>query len=166
MGRSPLIDIHPARDAAGEGGAHEGLFGPSDTSDSGSDVAVVPHAGRGDPGLPVDRALADAASLPLKPRGDSDSGGAGERRSAAGDGGDEDGADIGTDRIVDASEQDIVDENVDEDEDPDLAFIDALQAAPPAPGRPNPEPDPPADPDEPEPPEDEAEREQRKPGRD
>ena len=75
MARSPLIDTDftptepPGRDSAS--------LGPSDTSDSGSDMA----------GIAPDDGTA------------SDSGGTGERRGAAGDADIADAADIGVDRV-------------------------------------------------------------------
>lgn len=163
MGTSPLVgtDRSPTTPA----GRDHTTLGPSDSSDSGSDVAGAASAGTGDPGLPVDKVLGDDAALPLpvSPEGDSDSGGAGERRSAAGDGGARDGADIGADHVVDASGGE---SPLDEDEDPDLAFVDDLEDAATEPGRPNPEPDPPEEGEEPEPPlEDERDRDRREPGR-
>lgn len=160
MGHSPLVDTDYA--AAQPARRDNATLGPSDSSDSGSDVAVIADAGAADPGLPVDKALGDDQLRPLLPAGDSDSGGSGERRSAGGDGGGPDGADIGTDRVIELA----ADEDYDDDEDPDLAFIDALEAAVPPPGQPNPEPDPPDDPDGPDAPDTDEEREQRKPGRD
>ena len=167
MGTSPLVGTD--RPPTSPAGRDHAALGPSDTSDSGSDVAGAAPAGPGDPGLPVDKALRDDVQLPLPlaPEGDSDSGGAGERRSAAGDGGARDGADINADRVVDTEGRE---SDLDEDEDPSLAFVDALEAAPLEPGRPNPEPDAPDeeeddDGDEPEPLPDERDLAQREPGR-
>ena len=67
------------------------------------------------------------------------------------------------DRIFDPADE------PDEDEDPDLAFIDRLDTSlvTPQPGRPNPEPDPPENPgDGEDEPLDDEDREERKPGRD
>jgi hypothetical protein len=142
------------------------LLGPSDSSDTGSDVAGIDDMDDGDPNQPVDVAMNLDARQPLQ-SGDtlsgagSDSAGTGERRSAASDSGRE-GADIGVDRIFDPADE------IDEDEDADLAFIDQLEAtSTPQPGRPNPEPDPPGIPGEgEEDPLDDEDREERKPGRD
>ena len=164
MAHSSLLGVDyaaqepPGRDTAS--------LGPSDTSDTGSDVAGLDEMDDGDPNMPVDVAMNLDAPQPGQ-SGDtlyaasSDGGGTGERRSAASDSGRE-GADIGVDRIFNP------DDELDEEEDPDLAFIDQLEATSTSqPGRPNPEPDPPGIPGESE--EDPAadeDREERKPGRD
>ena len=162
MGHSSLVGIDPAPlEAAGR---DTGALGPSDSSDSGSDIAGIDEMDDGDPGQPVDVAMNLDARQPLQP-GDtlggaaSDSAGTGERRSAAADGGRE-GRDIGVDRVFNP------DSEIDEDEEPDPAFIDRLEASP-QPGRPNPEPDPPDNPGEgeDEKPLDDQDREERKPGR-
>lgn len=166
MGHSSLVGIDPAPLEAP--GRDTGALGPSDSSDSGSDMAGIEELDDGDPGQPVDVAMNLDARQPLQ-SGDtlggaaSDSAGTGERRSAAADGGRE-GGDIGIDRIFDPADE------PDEDEDPDLAFIDQLDASSsmtPQPGRPNPEPDPPENPgDGEDEPLDDEDREERKPGRD
>ncbi len=164
MGHSSLVGIDPAPLHAP--GRDTGALGPSDSSDSGSDMAGIDTLDDGDPGQPVDVAMNLDARQPLQ-SGDtlggagSDSAGTGERRSAAADGGRE-GGDIGVDRVFDPNDE------PDEDEDPDLAFIDRLDAsATPQPGRPNPEPDPPEKPgDGEDEPLDDEDREERKPGRD
>ena len=80
-------------------------LGPSDTTDSGSDVAGIEGMDDGDPGMPVDAAFdadsqrSDTVPDAFSPGADSDSRGSGERRSAAGDSG-RAAADIGPDRIV------------------------------------------------------------------
>lgn len=164
MGHSSLVGIDPAPLEAP--GRDTGALGPSDSSDSGSDMAGLDTMDDGDPGQPVDVAMNQDARRPLQSADTldgsaSDSAGTGERRSAAADSGRE-GGDIGVDRIFDP------DDEIDEDEDPDLAFIDRLEAtATPQPGRPNPEPDPPENPGEGEDePLDDEDREERKPGRD
>lgn len=79
-------------------------LGPSDSSDSGSDVGGVPDTG--DPNEPLDSALGEDSQRPITPResldpgDDSDSGGTGERRSAANDAGEVPGGDVDADRIV------------------------------------------------------------------
>lgn len=164
MRHSSLVGIDPAPlEAPGRG---TGALGPSDSSDSGSDMAGIDELDDGDPGQPVDVAMNRDARQPLQPGdtlggGPSDSAGTGERRSAAADGGRE-GGDIGVDRVFDPADE------PDEDEDPDLAFIDRLDASvTPQPGRPNPEPDPPENPaDGDDEPLDDEDREERKPGRD
>jgi hypothetical protein len=164
MGHSSLVGIDPApQEPAGRDTA---ALGPSDSSDTGSDVAGIDDMDDGDPNQPVDVAMNLDARQPLQ-SGDtlsgagSDSAGTGERRSAASDSGRE-GADIGVDRIFDPADE------MDDDEDPDLGFIDQLEAtSTPQPGRPNPEPDTPAIPGEDEDdPLDDEDREERKPGRD
>ena len=66
---------------------------PSDTSDSGSDVAGLADLDDGDPGLPVDFATSldsghpDTSFEAIGDGSDSDSAGTGERRSAGGDAG-------------------------------------------------------------------------------
>lgn len=104
--RAPLVPS--GRDA--------GTLGPSDSSDSGSDVAGIEGVESGDPALPADVALGDGSARTPTPTetlaGDTDAGGTGERRSAGGDAGRE-GGDIGVDRIVggpDAGDADVDDE--------------------------------------------------------
>lgn len=81
-------------------------LGPSDTSDSGSDVAGLAGLDDGDPGLPVDIATdvdsehPDTSFEAIADGSDTDSAGTGERRSAGGDSGLREGADIAPDRIV------------------------------------------------------------------
>jgi hypothetical protein len=81
-------------------------LGPSDTSDSGSDVAGLADLDDGDPGLPVDFAIDVDNAHPatsfeaIGGGSDSDSAGTGERRSAGGDAGLREGADISPDRVV------------------------------------------------------------------
>jgi hypothetical protein len=84
-------------------GRDAGSLGPSDSSDSGSDIAGIDGVESGDPALPTDVALgADRARSATTTEGvdaDTDASGTGERRSAGGDAG-RDGGDIGVDRIV------------------------------------------------------------------
>ena len=81
-------------------------LGPSDSSDSGSDVAGIGDVDDGDSMLPVDVATSldrphpDTSLDALGGASDTDAAGTGERRSAGGDGRIEDGADISPDRIV------------------------------------------------------------------
>ncbi|MBA3623931.1 MAG: hypothetical protein H0W48_05665 [Methylibium sp.] len=83
-------------------------LGPSDTSDSGSDVAGLGDLDEGDPGLPADvaaepdRQHSDTVADAFSPGADSDHTGTGERRSAAGDAGRREAADIAPDSIVSA----------------------------------------------------------------
>ena len=156
MGHSSLvgIDIAPLQAA----GRDSDALGPSDSSDSGSDLSGSDELDTGDPGQPVDVALERGDLLA---GGGSDAGGTGERRSAAADGG-RDAGDISIDRVFDPNA-----ETGDDGDDPDLALVEAIEASStPQPGRPNPEPDPPEDPSGPaEAPLDDEDREERKPGR-
>ena len=163
MGHSSLVGIDHA--PLEPPGRDTGALGPSDSSDTGSDMAGIEDQDDGDPGQPVDVAMNIDARQPLQP-GDtlsgagSDSAGTGERRSAVSDGGRE-GADISVDRIFTPGEDGM------EDDDQDLDVMDDLEASTPQPGRPNPEPDPPANPgDDADEPLDDEDREERKPGRD
>ena len=101
MANSTLLGIeHPIPAIPGH---DENALGPSDSSDSGSDVAGLDPAGTVDPQMPVDRALAEdvvrPAGLADALESDSDRGGTGERRSAAGDAGGREASDISVDRI-------------------------------------------------------------------
>lgn len=124
MGHSSLTgvdraDLEPiGRDVA--------TLGPSDTSDSGSDMAGIDDQDRNDPTEPVDAAL--SADVPRTwnsgDRGSSDASGTGDRGAAGNDGGRE-AADISVDRVFDPAAPD---EDLSDDEDPDLAFIDRVIA--------------------------------------
>jgi hypothetical protein len=104
MAHSSLLGIDPV--AKTPSGRDSESLGPSDTSDSGSDVAGLADEDAGDPGLPSDVATEGDRELPetsFEAIGDgsnTDSTGTGERRSAAGDAGSRDGADIAPDRVV------------------------------------------------------------------
>jgi len=106
MARSPLVGGYD-RAATPAPGHDTPSLGPSDSSDSGSDVAGLDAADDEDPGLLVDTATDADSQRPeggaetFSPGADSDGAGTGERRSAAGDAGALEGADIGPDRIVD-----------------------------------------------------------------
>ncbi|KQV60202.1 hypothetical protein ASC95_01635 [Pelomonas sp. Root1217] len=90
MARSSLLGIDPA--AAEPAGRDKASLGPSDSSDSGSDVMGMDGEDDGaDPGLPVDVALRDDQAAPL-PLGES-------LPSSEGETGVRDGADIGVDRV-------------------------------------------------------------------
>ncbi len=126
MGQSSLLGIDrpptdaPARDT--------GALGPSDSSDSGSDMMGIEDLDVDDPAAPLDTALDEDAEHPMTSRdtlagGPSDAAGTGERRSAGADPGRE-AADISVDHIVGPRGEDLGDEDIDEDEDPDLGFID------------------------------------------
>ena len=104
MAHSSLLGID---DVPGSPPGHDTeALGPSDTSDSGSDVAGLADLDDGDPGLPVDIATdvdsehPDTSFEALADGSDTDSAGTGERRSAGGDAGLREGADIAPDRVV------------------------------------------------------------------
>jgi hypothetical protein len=104
MAHSSLLGIDEVPTSAP--GHDTEALGPSDTSDSGSDVAGLADLDDGDPGLPVDIATdvdserPDTSFESIADGGDTDSTGTGERRSAGGDGGLREAADITPDRIV------------------------------------------------------------------
>jgi hypothetical protein len=110
MGRSSLLGVDPAtREPAGRDKA---TLGPSDSSDSGSDVTgLEADDDDADPGLPVDVALRDDQAAPL-PLGES-------LPSSEGEAGVRDGADIGVDRVFTPGEGDDVE-----------ALLDAVDEAP------------------------------------
>lgn len=110
MARSSLFGIGTAATEAP--GRDKASLGPSDNSDSGSDVAGLGGEDDDtDPGLPVDVALCDDHGAPLT-LGES---------LAAGEGGTgvRDGADIGVDRIFSPGDPDGAD-----------TLVDAIDAAP------------------------------------
>jgi len=104
MAHSSLLGIDPV--AKTPSGRDSEALGPSDTSDSGSDVAGLADENDGDPGLPSDVATGGDSEHPetsfeaIGEGSNTDSTGTGERRSAAGDAGSRDGADIAPDRVV------------------------------------------------------------------
>ena len=104
MAHSSLLGIDRAPSTAP--GHDSASLGPSDSSDSGSDVAHIGDIDDGDSMLPVDVATSldrphpDTSIDALGGASDTDAAGTGERRSAGGDGRIEDGADISPDRIV------------------------------------------------------------------
>ena len=106
MARSPLVGGYD-RAATPAPGHDTPSLGPSDSSDSGSDVAGLGVPDDEDPGLLVDTGTdadsqrTEGGSESFAPGADSDGVGTGERRSAAGDAGEVEGADIAPDRIVD-----------------------------------------------------------------
>lgn len=130
MARSSLLGIEPA--PTEPEGRDTASLGPSDSSDSGSDLMGLDgNDDDADPGLPVDVALRDdqAAPLPLGESLPASEGGTGVR----------DGADIGVDRVfsVDAMDDaqqllDIVDEaavDVDDGEEAEGEGAAAADAA-------------------------------------
>lgn len=134
MGHSSLLGTDRA--AEEPTGRDTAILGPGDSSDTGSDMAGIGESDDGDPTLPVDVAMRDdmphAAMAPENLAGSaSDSAGTGERRSAALDAGEREAADIGVDRVFSPNGADNGEDAFDEDEDPDLAFIDAAQATDP-----------------------------------
>ncbi|MCK7497747.1 MAG: hypothetical protein MZW92_48530 [Comamonadaceae bacterium] len=131
MGQSSLLGIERA--AAEPAGRDTASLGPSDSSDTGSDVAGIDDLDDLDPGQPLDAALDEDLERPMMPgetlhaAGGSDASGTGERRSAGNDPGRSDGADISVDRIIDP-----LGEGADhDDEDPDLGFVDVAEAGDP-----------------------------------
>lgn len=138
MGYSSLIGTEHA--AAEPAGRDVATLGPGDSSDTGSDMAGIDDSDDGDPGLPVDVAMRDdmpRASIAHETLSGSasDAAGTGERRSAGLDAGEREAADIGVDRVfslgADGQAALLDDEALDEDEDPDLAFVDEAQAGDP-----------------------------------
>lgn len=125
LGSDEVPVVPPGHDTAS--------LGPSDSSDSGSDLAGVAGHDDSDPGLPVDVATGADRERPetnfesVHPGADSDAEGTGERRSAGGDAGPREAPDIGPDDIVPRPDSDVdVDDNspifedypeVDSDED-------------------------------------------------
>ncbi|GAA0769092.1 hypothetical protein LRH25_03065 [Ideonella azotifigens] len=123
MGRSSLLGVEQA-DLESEGHDNAAL-GPSDSSDSGSDMVGVDELGDGDPNEPVDVALGRDLERPLMPvdslnGATSDRGGSGERRSAGSDAGEE-ASDISVDRVFSTGDA--------SDADQDAALEDALDQA-------------------------------------
>lgn len=108
-------------------------LGPSDTSDSGSDLAGLAEKYDADPALATDMPLDPDGERPelsfetLTPGVDSDAGGAGERRSASGDHGWREADDISPDLIIsrpdDAADLSEPLDGIDAD---DLAQVDDL----------------------------------------
>jgi len=130
MGTSPLV--HTERASTEPKGRDMRSLGPSDSSDSGSDLAGVDRLDVNDPTQPVDVALGDdeqrspIASRRIDGAAATDTGGTGERRAAAGDAGERAGADLRPDRVLGADGKEL-----DDDEDPDLDFMDDAEEAPP-----------------------------------
>ena len=138
MGHSSLVGIDRIPTTAP--GHDSDALGPSDSSDSGSDVAGLMQPDDGGPDAPVDRATdpdierPDTSTETVGPGVDSDSHGTGERRSAGGDAGRREAADISPDRIVsDPNSSDMLDDPsdglVERDDDERAADAAALRAA-------------------------------------
>lgn len=127
MAQSSLLGIDRAARRAG--GTDTESLGPSDTTDSGSDVIGAELSADLDPALPVDAALDDDARHPatsveaIRGGADSDAAGTGERRSAAGDAGARDGADLLPDHVESLGDAE------DDDDADDLAALDAVPDA-------------------------------------
>lgn len=105
MSKSSILPGNPA--AAWPGGRDVDALGPSDSSDSGSDV-------QGERSMSTDADNpGELGGLPVEHGSDSDSAGTGERGSATGEWG-RDGADILPDRVIgapdDASDPDALSE--------------------------------------------------------
>lgn len=128
MGHSPLLGTTSA--PLEPDGRDTALLGPGDSSDTGADMMGLEAGDPNDPAAPVDATLRDDLPHPGLPAdrldaAATDAAGTGERRSAGADHGARDGADIGVDRIVKGPD------GISDDEDVDLAFIDAAQAGDP-----------------------------------
>jgi len=118
-GASPAPAQAPGRDTAS--------LGPGLSSNSGSDMMGIADSAGGDPGAPAEFAPDEQRPTLLPPDAldsSTDAAGTGESRSAGGDGGRDDGWDIGTDHVISPEGT----EATDEDEDPDLAFTDEVKA--------------------------------------
>lgn len=117
-----------ADERSGRTDAH---LGPSDSSDSASDLAGLDGTDDGDPSVPVDVALREeggrsfSSAEPLNGAA-TDSAGTGESRSAGADAGVE-AADVGIDRVFTPGRQ--PDGSWEEDLDQDLAFMDRPDAS-------------------------------------
>jgi hypothetical protein len=104
MATSSLLGID--RPPTVPSGRDTSALGPSDSSDTGSDVAGLDDLEQIDAGMPIDVALNPNRELPddsadiFSPGSASDAAGTGERRSAAGDTGTREAADITPDHIV------------------------------------------------------------------
>ena len=130
MAKSSLLGIEPVNPVAP---GHDDLaLGPSDSSDSGSDVAGLESLDLDDPQAPVDQALADDAGRPLggpdARGGGSDTAGTGERRSAGGDAGREAG-DISVDRVFNPFSDGDENDDPDDPDDPDAPLPGDVDAA-------------------------------------
>lgn len=118
MAHSSLIGIDRA--AQEPAGRDIATLGPSDSSDSGSDMAGIDEPDSNEPNEPVDVALrgdAHRGSMESDDGSGSDSTGTGEARSAAGDAGRRDGSDISVDRVFNDFDEDADDPLSDSDLD-------------------------------------------------
>ncbi len=136
MARSSLLGTDTAAAEPARRG-DTGVLGPGDSSDSGSDLMGVADSDESDPNLPTDVAMDDAHARPMPHEvadgGGSDAGGTGERRSAGGDAGLREAADIGVDRVFTPGRRNSRKgpDAIADDEDPDLDFVDAAEAGDP-----------------------------------
>lgn len=101
MARSSILGTSPApQEPAGRNTAS---LGPGDSSDSGSDMMGIADSGGGDSNVPADFGPDDLQRpvllTPEALNSPADAAGTGETRSAASDGGENDGWDIGVDRV-------------------------------------------------------------------
>lgn len=129
MARSSIQGASPAPPQPA--GRDTASLGPGDSSDSGSDMMGIADSDGGDPNAPAEfDTRDDQRPTLLSPdalASQSDAAGTGESRSAGGDAGKRDGWDIGVDRVITPGSAD----NTDDDEDPDLAFLDEAEAGDP-----------------------------------
>ena len=131
MSRSSLLGTdHTPTEPAGRDTA---TLGPSDSSDSGSDMMGLADLDDADPAVPVDVGLREDRVHPDTPAeslaAGSDAGGTGERRSAASDAGLREGADIGVDRVFSVGATGELEEVMSDDED--LSLMDEAEAGDP-----------------------------------
>jgi hypothetical protein len=126
MGQSSILGGEEIPDQAGS--FDQSPLGPSDTSDSGSDVAGEADMSAGDDHPLDDGPLdLDRTSTTRSPAGagsDSDSTGTGERLGAEPNSSIDDGGDISPDRIIDDPNQGIVGEQLSQAELDDIAVDD------------------------------------------
>lgn len=107
MATSPLLDV--TRTPPRAPGRDNDALGPSDSSDSGSDVAGLADLDPNDQNAPLDVALDADNERPqtaldvFAPGSDTDASGTGERRSAGLDSGEREATDILPDHIVGGS---------------------------------------------------------------
>ena len=138
----PSIDTE-ADETSGRTDAH---LGPSDSSDSASDLAGLGGMDDDDPNVPVDVALREdgrrsVSSAEALNGAASDSAGTGESRSAGADAGVE-AADVDVDRVFTPGRQQSGNADDDDDEDQDLGFMDPPDGfGPPEPDGPHDEDD-------------------------
>ena len=138
----PSIDTE-SDETSGRTDAH---LGPSDSSDSASDLAGLGGMDDDDPNVPVDVALREdgrrsVSSAEALNGAASDSAGTGESRSAGADAGVE-AADVDVDRVFTPGRQQSGNADDDDDEDQDLGFMDPPDGSgPPEPAGPHDEDD-------------------------